>query len=208
MGESRQLDLVSTYMQAPVIGAHIISLRLDESEAGHMKGKLTLDPNTCTLDRWGDHGECTKMAVIRQDATATAMKALDPQGHDRVLWVVDLQGTSTDNVNLIEYPQANLWYLTAGGAHGTAVVPLFDARLFTADPAGTIQMRYGMPLRDLTQRGDINEMRAEADVVRNALEALDAHPEIGQARRLDASHVADVRAALAELDDALANLKD
>lgn len=205
MGQLRQLDLVSTYMQAPVLGAHTISLRLGESEAGHLNGQLTLDPNTCTLDAWGDHTGCTKMAVLHRDATATAMKALDPHGHNRVLWVLDAHGASTDDVKLIEYPQANLWYLTVGEA---AVVPLFDARLFAADPAGTIQMRYGMPLRDLTQRGDVNEMRSEAEVVRNALGALDAHPELGQACGLDASHVADVRAALADLDDALANLKD
>lgn len=210
MAESR-LELASRYLRAPVLSAHLISLQLDESEVGHMKGQLTLDPNTCSVNGWGDHDGCTKMAVARRDATATAMKLLDPAGHHRILWSLDVEGASGEEVRLIEYPRARLWYLTAtagSGTDDTSVVPLFDAALFGVDPAGTVQTRYGVALRDLVQRGDVNEMMAEAEVVRHALDHLDAHPELTRNRELHDSHIADVRAALSELDDVLGKLKD
>lgn len=233
--ELRHLDLVSVYMHEPVLGAHGISLQLDESARGHMEGRVALDPNICTLNVWGDREGCTKRAFERRDVMATAMKTLDPQGHNRILWVVDVEGTSGVDIKLIEYPDAldpqrgfkpddsmdrearnervTVWYLSVtSGAGGTSVVPLFDAGLFAVpttidDPAATVQTRYGPAIFAVEQRGDINEMRAEAEVVRNALAELEAHPELGGQPGLSASHIADVHAALAELDDALGKLK-
>jgi hypothetical protein len=108
--------------------------------------------------------------------------------------------------HLIEYPKANLWYLTvATEKDGTSIVPLVDAEWFAFDAVGTVQVRYGVPMRDVMSRGDVSEMRAEAEAVRRALTELDAEPS--RIRSLESGHVADVRAALAELEEALRKLE-
>src|SRR5262245_4720745 len=124
MHKARKLDLVSPYMNHPVLGARDIRLQLEESKPGHLKGKALLDPNICTLDFWGDRGACTKMAIFSRDTEATLMRTLDPQGHKRLHWAVDIEGVSEAKVNLIEYPKADLWYLTVvTEKEGTTVVP-------------------------------------------------------------------------------------
>lgn len=129
--QPRKLDLVSMYQSQPVLAAHAISLQLEEVKLGHMAGTIRLDPNTCSIDLWGDRGGCTKMAPQNQSVEATAMKTLDPQGHDRVHWKLDISGISSARVSLVEYPSAKLWYLSvATETQGTSVVPLFDAPLF------------------------------------------------------------------------------
>ena len=112
-------------------------------------------------------------------------------------------------LSLVEYPAAHLWYLSVPtDGDGTSVVPLFDAKLFAFDPAGTIQTRYGVPMRDVMKRGDAAEMKAEVETVRHALAELDAHPDLARSRNVAAAHVSEVRAALKELEDALANVKE
>jgi hypothetical protein len=208
MDKPRKVDLVSMYMNERTLG-HVFSLQLEEFEPGHMKGKARMDANTCTLDLWGDRRICTKMGFFFKDAEATMMRTLDTQGHKRVHWVLRIEGVSDVKVNLIEYPGANLWYLTVQTEkEGARVVPLFDAVLFVFDAAGTVQTRYGVPLRDVLKRGDVSEMRDEVDTVRRALAELDAEPaERTRARSLDAGRVAEVRAALAELEGALAKVE-
>jgi hypothetical protein len=145
MHQARKLDLASMYMNQPMLKAHAISLELEESTAGHMKGKATLDPNTCSLDLWGDRRGCTKMMPQTRHVAATMMRTLDPQGHHRIHWVLEVEGVSNSRVSLIEYPGTDLWYLSVRTEDdGTSVVPLFDAKLFAFDPAGTVQTRYGV----------------------------------------------------------------
>lgn len=210
MHKPRKLDLVSMYLSQPAV-SHGITLHLAESGPGHMKGTIRRDPNTCTLDLWGDRGACTKMGALPQDVTATMMRTYDPHGHKRIHWRLEIEGVSDAKWNLIEYPRANLWYLTVQPeTGGGAVVPLFDAALFATDAVGTVQTRYGVALRDVLHRGEVEEMRAEAELVRRALAELDAKPgpEARHVSSIDPAHVAEVRAALAELEAALARVKD
>ena len=209
MQHARTLDLVSMYLSEPVLKAHTISLQLKEHKAGHMEGKTTLDPNTCSLDSWGDRRGCTKMMPRTLHVEAILMRTLDPHGHHRVHWALHLEGMPNSRLSLVEYPAAHLWYLSVPtDGDGTSVVPLFDAKLFAFDPAGTIQTRYGVPMRDVMKRGDAAEMKAEVETVRHALAELDAHPDLARSRNVAAAHVSEVRAALKELEDALANVKE
>lgn len=136
--QTRKLDLVSMYLSQPVMHAHSISLQLAEVKPGHMTGTIRLDPNTCSLDLWGDRGGCTKMAPQNQSVEATAMRTLDPQGHHRVSWKLEIPGMSAARVSLVEYPSAKLWYLSvATETEGSSVVPLFDTALFARSAAGS-----------------------------------------------------------------------
>jgi hypothetical protein len=61
MQSLRKLDLTSMYMSHAVLEAHTIALQLEqfefefefEFEHHRMKGTITLDPNTCSLEPWG-----------------------------------------------------------------------------------------------------------------------------------------------------------
>ena len=209
MKDSRKLDLVSRYMNQPVLRAHTIGLELAESRPGTLEGAVRLDPNHCGLDLWGDPGACTKMAIFTRGAVATRMRTLDPLGHQRVHYAMEIKDMSDVRAHLIEYPRANLWYLTVvTEQEGTSVVPLFDAAWFGLDAVGTVQTRYGVPLREVMRRGDVNEMRAEAEAVRRALAELDGEaPAPGRVLRVDPGHVEEVRGALADLEAALRKLE-
>lgn len=142
MQKSRKLDLVSMYLRQPVLGSHGISLQLEEPRRGHMKGKACLDPNICTLDLWGDRQGCTRMACRIQEVEATRMRTLDGHGHHRVHWAIDIKGVSDAKVSLIEYPGPDLWYLSVyTSSEGTAIVPLFDAKLFALHTAEAARPR-------------------------------------------------------------------
>lgn len=203
-----ELSLVSMYLDSPVAGAHGISLRLGPLVDGHRKGGLSLDPNHCGLNRWGDRTGCTKMAIRTIEVVATPMRTLDPAGHHRMLYRVASSDLDREQATLIEYPAAGLWYLVyERRENGTSVVPLFPAKLFEANPAGTIAMRYGVPMREVIARGDLEEMKLEAKLVRDALEALDDEPELPTGRSVAAEHVSEVRKALGELERALAGIE-
>lgn len=202
------LDLASMYLGSPAGRAHSITLRLSAESSGNRKGTLALDPNICTLDEWGDRGGCTRMAIRQLEVETTRMRTLDPTGHRRVLHRVRSEHfDAKESANLIEYAAAGLWtlvYTVEGDGHWA--VPLFDAELLATDPAGTILMRYGVPMREVIERGDAEEMRREIATVRAALSAMDAQPALRSSRAVGDDHVDDVKKALAELEAAVAEL--
>ncbi len=159
------------YLNEPVLQAHAILLQLTETRHGIMTGELRLDPNTCSLDGWGDQGSCTKIAPLIRSVEATAMKTLDPKGHHRVHWRMHGDGLSDARVSLIEYPAANLWYLSiASETERASVVPLFDAGLFAPDaarrdagpPHDVIEYHlHGEDTQIVFHRGSDEEMRLE-----------------------------------------------
>ena len=205
-GHHDQLDLVSMYLNTSLPRAHGIRLRLGPDHRGTRKGTMVLDPNTCGLDLWGDRTWCTKRAARPFEVTSTRMRTHDDAGHQRVFHSLASPEFDVETVNLIEYPRAGLWYLVYTVKEtGTSVIPLFAAELFERSSAGTVAMRYGVPMREVMRRGDLAEMKAEAETVRAALAELDAQP--ATRRDVKDEHVSDVRAALAELDAAIVKLE-
>ena len=140
MHKPQKLDLVSMYMNPPVLGAHGISLQLEEVNLGHLEGRVRLDPNGCSLNLWGDREGCTKIGFADQTAKATMMRTLDPLGHKRVHWSLHIADVPDAKLHLIEYPRANLWYLSVETEQaGTQIVPLFDAALFARSAGSAVQ---------------------------------------------------------------------
>lgn len=199
-----ELELVSMYLNPPVGSAHGLTLRLGPEHQGSRKGALWLDPNHCGLDAWGDRAGCTKIAIRSMEVTTTRMKLRDPAGHHRWLHRVSGPDFDREQVSLIEYPAAGLWYLVyERKENGTWVVPLFPAKLFEANPGRTIGMRSGAAVREVIERGDAEEMAIEAKLLRGALEAIDDEPELPTGRSVAEGHVAEVREALGVLETAL-----
>jgi hypothetical protein len=127
MSSSSKLALVSMYQSQPVLGGHVIALELEEHEQGEMQGRISIDPNACTLAVWGDRGACTLMAPLDLEAQAQVMSTVDERGLGRVHWLLAMP-SADQTINLIEDPGAKQWYLTIPGQGGiVAVVPLFSA---------------------------------------------------------------------------------
>lgn len=203
------LDLTSMYLDER---PHVITLHLGPERDGVRQGTMTLDPNQCGLNAFGDRTWCTRMAGPTLEVTTTHMRTLDPGGHGRVLHKLEghhgspVGGETRVNATLIEYPRAGLWYLLYPGKdERVSIIPMFAAELFAFDPAGTINMRYGVPMREVLARGDAEEMKAEVDAVEKALAALDGESSVRSRARVE--RVDEVRAALAELKAALAKLE-
>ncbi|MFO0579347.1 MAG: hypothetical protein U1A78_35545 [Polyangia bacterium] len=200
-------DLASMYLSRALLGAHRIHLKLQDTSLGHHKGQMSLDPNMCSLNVWGDPMGCTRIAIRSVNVQTTAMRLHDDAGHNRILHEMKIEGMADAKVHLIEYPKANLFYLVEEDPkNGTVVAPLFQASLFGFDAAGTIGTRYGVPIRHVIARGDAAEMRAEAAIVRRALAEVDAAGSERMGLTGD-SKVAEVRSALAELEAALTKLE-
>ena len=49
---------------------------------------LLVDPNTCTLNAFGDRDACTRAAVRRHDVRVTLVRVEDPKGRGRRLYQV------------------------------------------------------------------------------------------------------------------------
>lgn len=203
-----KLEFVSMYLYGAVGGAHRISLKLSEKAPGSYAGTLALDPNRCSLDAFGDRANCTKMAIRHVDVEGTLMRTYDTAQLKRRLISMRWEGME-GTWSLIEFEKANAWYLVVhtdhGAVGGSAVVPLYPAEVFVAmDPVTTVQTRYGVPIRDMILRGDLDEMKVEATTVRAALDALGEEPR-SRLAALDEDRIAEVRAALDALDAAIAS---
>ncbi len=141
-----ELQLASLYVDAPSDAPHGVGLLLSAEVGGNREGIMTLDPNQCRVDAWGDRTGCTKKASRRIKVMTTRMRTLDPRGHGRVLHRVTSDAFQQEEANLIEYGALGLWYIVyqREGA-GSWVLPLYDAKAFADDPASTVAVREGVP---------------------------------------------------------------
>lgn len=138
MHEKKPLILESMYLTEPPVGrAHFVRLSLTPVDPGTMAGTAVWDPNTCSLDLWGDRGACTRMAALPQNIRATLMRTLDEKGLGRRHWQVQTEGETGVQFHLIEHARAHLWYLVVPGEErGFHVVPLFSSEVFAGHPTG------------------------------------------------------------------------
>lgn len=120
-------NLESLYLPtAAVLGAdgpsaHSIRLTLvGQDETAAMTGTLSLDPNACSLNPFGDREMCTKIAVRAIAVTATLQRLGDPKHLGRSFYALRGEGLP-HGVALIVYPRRERIYLKAEHA----LVPLF-----------------------------------------------------------------------------------
>lgn len=76
--------------------AHTVSLTLDERTGSTLTGTLLLDPNTCSLDAFGDREACTRIAVRAIDVELQLVRLIDPARRGRRLYAVSGEGLPKD----------------------------------------------------------------------------------------------------------------
>jgi hypothetical protein len=129
---ARRISLRSGYLAAPLGQFRQFTLTA-ELAGGQGSGVLTLDPNTCTLDEFGDPAGCTRMAVTKAQVQLTRLRIADPRGQNRQLWTVSgspLSGTLTLAAPASSTGPHRLIHTTSSGK---LVVPL-EAVAFAPGP--------------------------------------------------------------------------
>ncbi len=149
------LRVSSCYLPERLLGGLIVSLE------GTLGGEatLTVDPNNCQLDAFGDPTVCTRIAALPRQVTLRKLDQADPQGAGRQLYAVEGEGLDA-TVRLSVGP----------GEHG--VVRLIVARegqqrptvvtLERRAPADEAQARPGPAGQRRPARGEQETRRAEA----------------------------------------------
>lgn len=84
----RKIALKTVYLHNVLEKGHGIMIKGELDNRGGGKGKLILDPNTCSLNDFGDRANCTKMAYIFYDVTFKGVKLADPSGMERKLYEI------------------------------------------------------------------------------------------------------------------------
>jgi putative hemolysin len=98
-GEVVALMLESLFLSTPVrlggderMPAHQVSLRLSGPTDAELEGTLHLDPNTCTLDAFGDPEICTLIATFGIEVELERLTLQDPAGLGRRIYGVEGDG--------------------------------------------------------------------------------------------------------------------
>lgn len=129
---ARRISVRSGYLAAPLGQFRQITLTAELTGA-QGSGVLTLDPNTCTLDDFGDPAGCTRLAMTKAQVHLTRLRISDPRGQNRQLWTVSgspLSGTLTLAVPTSSTGPHRLIHTTSSGK---LVVPL-EAVAFAPGP--------------------------------------------------------------------------
>jgi uncharacterized protein len=97
--EGVALALESLFLSTPVrlggddrMPAHSVSLRLSGPTDAEMEGTLHLDPNTCTLNAFGDPEICTLIATFGIEVELERLRLADPSGQGRRIYGVRGEG--------------------------------------------------------------------------------------------------------------------
>jgi hypothetical protein len=83
--------LSSLYLSSSVLG-HRVTLSVPRRPAPAWDAMLTLDPNTCQLDAFGDRTICTRIAVRRLDVHCHELRLADPSGRGRRIFSLRASG--------------------------------------------------------------------------------------------------------------------
>lgn len=94
-GTGVDLQLESLFLGEPArfggeerMPAHTVSLRLSGSSDAEMEGTLGLDPNTCTLNAFGDREICTLIATFGIEVEVERLEVDDPADLGRRIYSV------------------------------------------------------------------------------------------------------------------------
>ena len=94
-GKVREISLQSAYLEQPLDGARFIGLAgtLGADGGG---GEISLDPNTCRLDEFGNPTGCTRRAVRRLPVRFQLLKPADPAQGQPLLYRIAAEGLDAE----------------------------------------------------------------------------------------------------------------
>lgn len=101
-GPRVELQLESLYLGNPAVlvderlPAHSVSLSVSGASEDSLEGTLALDPNTCTLNEFGDPGICTLIATQGIEVTLVRRAITDPTGQGRRIFDIRGEGVPAD----------------------------------------------------------------------------------------------------------------
>lgn len=72
--------------------ARFVSMTLTRMSQGEMTGTLTLDPNTCSLDAFGERQACTRIAVRAIEVEVRPVSTVDPERAGRRIFEITGEG--------------------------------------------------------------------------------------------------------------------
>jgi hypothetical protein len=118
--ESLYLPGVRLAADGPTV--HRVALEIQGSldETRSLAARLIIDPNTCSLNAFGDRQGCTKMAQQSLDVRITRQRLGDPAGLGRRFYSVHGEGLA-ENVALVVQGHLDRVYLK----HESTLVPLY-----------------------------------------------------------------------------------
>ena len=87
-GASRHVSAQTVYLPDAIESFHTITIVGDLGA----KASLTLDPNTCTLNQFGDLEACTLLPPSTRQVMLNKLDKADPAGRGRVLYSIDGAG--------------------------------------------------------------------------------------------------------------------
>jgi hypothetical protein len=122
----RRVSVESGYLAAPLGQFRQITLTAELAN-GQGNGVLTLDPNTCTLDDFGDPAGCTRIAVARVPVQLNRLGRADPHGLNRQLWTVSGAPLSGSLTLVLQASPVGPHRLIHTTQSGKLVVPLAAA---------------------------------------------------------------------------------
>ncbi len=118
---SQDIFFESKYLSQSVAGFHGYSIK------GELNGaaKLTLDPNVCTLNLFGDRALCTLIALTVEDVTLSELKIHDPAG--RRAFAVSSHGLQGDLKLITTKASTDAWFVLTERNGARTVVDLDPA---------------------------------------------------------------------------------
>lgn len=150
-GSGRTIELSGTvhgkftartaYLSQPIERFHRLSL---DGELGG-KGRLSLDPNGCSVTEFGDTGICTKIAETVRDVTLRQEQSPDPTGAGRRLYQIEGAGLAAP-LRLVTPPASGggAYRLVYGadGASPVVVVTLESTASAANQKRGSVERLY------------------------------------------------------------------
>ena len=82
----QEISLTTTYLSSPIEGFNRLAI---DGDLASGKGRLTADPNQCSLNGYGDTTGCTKMATQIADITLNELEIHDSLFNRRMFLVAD-----------------------------------------------------------------------------------------------------------------------
>lgn len=136
---SKRLHLESTYQHSPVdlgLSSGFHGIEVVGRIADGQTVDLALDPNTCSLNEFGDRVICTAMAVTRIKAKLTQLRRVDPEKLGRSIYEVTAPEFPKSLQVYLVAPRTDSGYrIVLQGVKSTVVVALEKRGPASAPPA-------------------------------------------------------------------------
>lgn len=119
---AREIALQTAYLDHPLAGARHVAVTGTVGGPDGGAGEITLDPNTCRLDEYGDRMGCTRRAVRRVPARFQLLKPADPARGRPLLYRIAAEGLPEELFLVVPVRDGGAYRLIARDRNATSRV--------------------------------------------------------------------------------------